>query len=169
MDLYQFKKHYWLILLGAIVFAGWWILEKGLSPESISLVITLIGGVFSSWFIIQSQVTEDIRIFRELFTDFNQRYNKLNSEINRIANEVSELSEEDKYILFDYFNLCGEEYLYYKRHFILEEVWITWCKGISVFMQKPKIRRLWDEEQKESAYYGLTFDIIYKSAQKYKL
>ena len=168
MNLYQFKKYYLLFVLVAFFAGCFWIYKAKQSQDSINLAITVFGGVVSFFFVIQKQVTEDIRIFRELFTDFNDRYNQLNSKINHIANKDSELSEEDKYILFDYFNLCGEEYLYYKQHFILEEVWITWCKGISVFMQKPKIRSLWDEEQKESAYYGLTFDIIDKYAKKYK-
>ena len=43
----------------------------------------------------------------KIFDGFDQRPAK-------VANENSELSLEEINVLYDYFNLCGEEYFFYK-------------------------------------------------------
>src|SRR5205807_5014092 len=57
---------------------------------------------------------EEGKLFRELFCDFNHRYDQLGQELNRIyyGDDQTPLSYEDIDTLYRYFNLCGEEYLY---------------------------------------------------------
>lgn len=49
----------------------------------------------------------------------------MNKDMNRIReeNEGVQLGQEDAATLYRYFNLCAEEYLYYKRGYIYPEVW----------------------------------------------
>jgi hypothetical protein len=59
--------------------------------------------------------------------------------------------------LFDYFNLCGEEYLFYSQGYVYPEVWKAWFNGMEFFRPNPRIRQLWNEELKTGSYYGLQF------------
>ena len=56
------------------------------------------------------------------------------------------------------FILCGEEYLYFVRGFIYPEVWKSWENGMKYFRRNPRIKKLWDDDLKTGAYYGLSFD-----------
>jgi len=102
-------------------------------------------------------------LFREAFAQFNARYDRLNEELNRIrdpsAKEPLSVKDRDKDrdILFNYFNLGGEEYLYYSRGYILPEVWHAWYNGMIIFYKHPRIRALWEPELETGSYYGLHF------------
>lgn len=148
-----------VILIIAIV----WVSYSSRAREDIVLALTVIGSVFSFFFVIQKQASEDIRLFKELFVDFNKRYDMLNEKLNHLAEKepTARLTKEEKDTLNDYFNLFGEEYLYFKQGFILPEVWQSWCNGMYYFMEKPRIKPLWSEEEESLSYYGLTTSIIY--------
>lgn len=62
--------------------------------------------------------------------------------------------------LYDYFNLCAEEYLYFQKGYIYKEVWTAWCYGIRFFFESPRIRPQWQQEEETNSYYGLTLQII---------
>ena len=119
-----------------------------------------VGGVVSFVFAVQKQQIEDVRLFREIFKELNERYDKLNEKLNRIIAEPEEtpLTPEQINDLYDYFNLCGEEYLYYKNGFIYPEVWQSWTNGMKFFRRNRRIKTLWDGELKSCSYYGLCFD-----------
>jgi len=157
-------------MLIVLVISSIWVYYSSRTREDITLAITIVGSVFSFFFVIQKQASEDIRLFKELFVDFNKRYDMLNEKLNRIvdADPTSPLTEEEKDILNDYFNLCSEEYLYFKQGFILPEVWRSWCNGIYFFMENPRIKSMWADEQKSLSYYGLTMQIIYKGTGRKK-
>lgn len=126
-----------------------------------SIFGTLITLVLSS----QKQAIEETTIIRQLFGEFNARYHAMNKKLNAIKDgqTLEELTEDEKNELYDYFNLCGEEYLYFKRGYIYTEVWRAWCKGMVDYLNNQRICKLWDEEEKKESYYGLTYAII-KSA-----
>lgn len=163
-------QYYWLVILAAFIVAGIIIFYSPRTRDDIALAITVVGGVFSFFFVIQKQASEDIRLFRELFVDLNKRYDKMNEKLNRIASEepTSPLTEKEKDILNDYFNLCGEEYLYFKQGFILPEVWQSWCNGMYFFLENPRIKPMWTNEQGSLSYYGLKTQIIYKETGRRK-
>ena len=83
----------------------------------------------------------------------------MDQELNRIfyGDDQTPLSYEDIDTLFRYFNLCGEEYLYFKKGYIYPEVWKAWHNGMMVYYQNMRIRKLWSEELKSDSYYGLSF------------
>lgn len=110
--------------------------------------------LISSVFFLQKHKLEELRLFTELFKEFNERYDNLNDKLNKRILKNGDLSTEDKIILFDYFNLCGEEYLYYKEGYILPNVWKAWNNGMKVFFKDERIKKLWDEECKTESYYG---------------
>jgi hypothetical protein len=152
------------------ILAAIWVSYSYRTREDIALAITVIGGVFSFFFVIQKQAGEDIHLFKELFVEFNKRYDTLNEKLNRIAAKkpTSPLTKEERDTLSDYFNLCGEEYLYFKQGFILPEVWQSWCNGMYFFIENPRIKLLWSEEEKSLSYYGLTSKIIYNGTGRRK-
>jgi hypothetical protein len=79
--------------------------------------------------------------------------------------QVSILESESRQTLFDYFNLCAEEFLYYKTGFIDPEVWQSWASGMKHFASVKHIRELWEAELGGGSYYGLTLDYILMEQQ----
>lgn len=118
---------------------------------------SFIVAILSFIYFAQKQYLEETKFFMELFTEFNNRYRTYNEALNRIrqGNYDAELSPADLNLLYDYFNLCGEEYLMWKKGYLYPEVWNTWCKGIKIFLGNERIKKVWDEEMRTYAYYGL--------------
>jgi hypothetical protein len=77
--------------------------------------------------------------------------------LNNIVDGPTEkpLDPEQLITLMDYFNLCGEEYLYYRQGFLFPEVWKAWYKGMRYFVANARIAAVWREEKKGDSYYGL--------------
>jgi len=120
----------------------------------------ILGGIISFTFAVQKQQLEEVQLFRNLFREFNERYDEKNEALNRIYQQPGEqpLTPAERDTLYDYFNLCGEECLYYKRGFIYQEVWESWYNGMKFFRENSKIGELWDKELKAGSYYGISFD-----------
>lgn len=118
----------------------------------------VIGGAVSFAYFVQKQKLEETTLFRQLFDQFNERYNRMNELLSEIySGEVSRpLSAIEVKALIDYFNLCAEEYLYKKRGYIPCDVWRSWCNGMQWYYDNPRIRGLWDNELKVQSFYGFT-------------
>lgn len=131
---------------------------------SLAAVAAMVGSTVSFAFAVQRQHIEETRLFRELFEQFNARYDRLNERLNAIyynsTSVEAELTEPERDVLFNYFNLCGEEFLYYREGFIHEQVWASWMKGMQFFRENPRIRYLWNEELQSGSYYGLNFKSV---------
>ena len=67
-------------------------------------------------------------------------------------------------ILDDYFNLCAEEYLFYRESRILNLVWGAWCRGMKEHLSDNVINEYCEKAQRENSYYGLTTKVIEKGA-----
>jgi len=119
----------------------------------------ICGGTLTFAFSVQKQQIEEVKLFRDLFDRFNQRYDDLNEKLNRIFERPDDapLESSEADTLFKYFNLCGEEHLYFRQGFIYPEVWHSWKNGMNYFRENPRIRKLWDDELKTCSYYGLNF------------
>lgn len=107
---------------------------------------------------------------KQLFTEFNARYDKLNDIIQFILDfskeDISNYKKgksEDKfggytkaYIKFkinDYFNLCSEEYYWYSKERIDPRIWNAWEKGMNDICNKSEIiRDQWKEEIKDEGW-----------------
>ena len=120
-------------------------------------LLTLWATGLSALFLVQKQKLEETRLFTRLFESFNSRYDELNEGLNEIRDQpnTKELKDAQKALLYDYFNLCAEEYLYYQKGYIFQEAWEAWQNGMRVFMEDPRVRDLWEEDSKSDSYYGL--------------
>lgn len=93
--------------------------------------------------------------FRNLFkiiSEFNRRYDSIN-------NDIYELNESniDKTKIFDYFNLCSEEYYFYSHGMIPHDVWMNWKVGMSEYFNKEHVKSVAEEEflnKDDQSYYG---------------
>lgn len=149
------KKWYPLIFLvcSATVVAAWLHFAAGRRPE---LLLSGIGAVAGFTYFLYRQHLDETKLFKELFLEFNARYDKLNDGLNRILFGPREgnLSEAERDLLFSYFNLCAEEYFFYKAGYLEQHVWKSWHRGMDVFFKDPRIRDLWDRDCKADSYYG---------------
>ena len=115
---------------------------------------------------LYSQQHQNTERFASLFKEFNGRYDKLNGRLNLILERDGSvlLSPEEQQHLYDYFNLCAEEYLYFKSGFIDVEVWRAWASGMKTFAKHQEVRRLWEGELKSNSYYGFTLALVDEAA-----
>lgn len=83
----------------------------------------------------------------------------MNEKLNEIidASSSDKLTADEIKTLFDYFNLCGEEYLFFKRGYIDPVAWRAWHNGMRFFYKNPRINAVWLRELEANSYYGLRF------------
>ena len=153
-----FKNYLPLCVLGYIAF----VLLFGFGPLKWEALTACIAGIGVFAFGVQKQHVEEVRLFRELFKEFNERYDKQNEKLNRICSEKlpdsTPFNSDQIDTLYNYFNLCGEEHLYFQKGFIYRETWQSWKNGMKFFRKNSRIKILWDEELRTGSYYELTFD-----------
>ena len=150
---FLFFEHYWWVLclvLGLTVATLLW------RNEAMPTVATAIGAIVSFIYLVQKQKLEELRLFRELFKDFNERYDGLNEKLARIAEgRDAEVSSDERETLVDYFNLCGEEHLYFERGYIDPAVWRAWFNGMKAIVSVPRVQLVWQQEKQTESYYDL--------------
>lgn len=129
--------------------------------KALELYLPATGGIAGFVYFLYSQHNQDTQLFITLFKDFNARYDNMNEKLNAIVDrESSELSRDDEKVLFDYFNLCAEEYLFYKTGYIDRDVWCSWLVGMKYFVRNANIRSLWESELKTGSYYGFVIGLL---------
>src|SRR5437879_4125602 len=79
------------------------------------LLLSLVGALAAFIYFLYRQHLDETKLFQELFVGFNVRYDERNERLNQIkdAAEAKQLESDERKNLFDYFNLCAEEYLFY--------------------------------------------------------
>lgn len=121
--------------------------------------MTIAGAAATLSFVhfVQQQKLAETSLFRELFTEFNQRYDEMNEGLNALAGRTRDQLEPDELaLLYDYFNLCGEEYLFYELGYIVPDAWDSWERGMLTHIARsPAIEAVWAEERESESYYGL--------------
>jgi hypothetical protein len=129
------------------------------SQLRIEVVVSALGGAGGVTAFLYTQHLQETRLFTELFQSFNKRYDELNERLNEIAvSAAAELGSNDRQVLMDYFNLCGEEYLYFSAGYIDRLVWSSWVNGMSFYAAIPAIRTFWEQELKGGSYYDFSLD-----------
>lgn len=150
---FWFFEHYWWLVCLSVLTALVALLFLG---EPVTTIATVVGAILSLAYFLQKQKLEELRLFRELFKEFNERYDEINGDLACIAAlNASEVTADHRLKVVDYLNLCGEEYLYYKRGYIEPSVWTTWLKGMQVLISSPAIGEIWNQEKTTGAYYDL--------------
>ncbi len=127
-----------------------------------------VGSVLAFTYFVWKQHLEEIRLFKELFTMFNDRYDEIKDRLDALYRSDKPLDGNEEIFLYGYFNLCAEEYLYYCKGFIYPEVWLAWYNGMKFFRKNKRIRDLWDKELGVTkpptasavggSYYGFTIE-----------
>lgn len=146
-------EHYWWIISIAIFAAIWILLTLN---EQITTIATVVGALLSFAYFVQKQKLEEIRVFREIFKECNSRYDGMNEALASIGKKaLTDLTEEERSKVIDYLNLCGEEYLYFKRGYIHPSVWQAWSNGMKAVAAAPSIRSIWEAERDTDSYYDL--------------
>lgn len=162
---FWFKHYVIIVLLVFLVSIVISLLTTKAEGNLLTQSATFAGIALSAIYFVQKQKLEEMKLFKELFTEFNEKYARQNENISDIkSNNKMDLDERNK-ILDDYFNICAEEYLFYKEGRIHNEVWGSWCRGMKEHLSNDIIKAYWEEAQKENSYYGLTTAVIDKGAQ----
>jgi hypothetical protein len=136
-------------------------LVTGLANIIASLIIAFSSYCLTKKYNDKKQKIEDDQIFKSLFESFNNRYNtNLNDLLNELkSNSGKSLEVKEKNLIIDYFNLCAEEYLWYKMGRIKHEVWDAWTAGIHENLKIPQVLELYKTEtetvNQRKSFYGL--------------
>lgn len=113
------KRWYPVIFLigSATVIAAWFRFAARHPPD---LLLSGIGAVAGFTYFLYRQHLDETKLFKELFVEFNARYDKLNDDLNTIlfGPREGDLSDTERELLFSYFNLCAEEYFFYKAGYL---------------------------------------------------
>ena len=131
----------------------------------LAFVPTFSGVALTTMYFVQKQKLEEMKLFKDLFTEFNKRYECQNEKLADIKANKIKGSDDINKVLDDYFNLCSEEYLFYKEGRIHNEAWGSWCRGMKEHLSNDVIKAYWKEAQKENSYYGLTTAVIDAGAE----
>jgi hypothetical protein len=148
----------WLFLLAVV--GGCALLVFAPQERRLELVLGLLGASGGFIGFLYSQHLQETQLFKQLFTDFNRRYDLMNEQLETIRSrpQGEPLKPEETRRLVDYFNLCAEEYLFYRSGYIDLDVWKSWARGMLYFAQDAEIRRLWLDELRTNSYYGFTLE-----------
>jgi hypothetical protein len=159
---YVFKHYWWIALLagGAISCAAY----KLGGEDRVGLIGTVIVGTLGFCYFVQRQKLAETELFYNLFTGFNKRYNDLNGALAEISDQQVSLTSAQRQTVVDYFNLCAEEYLFFKQGYIHKDAWRSWCRGMSWYLRRHPFKDIWAEEVKTESFYGLSLDVIHAGA-----
>lgn len=150
-----------------------------------TIVAAIIGGGIAWKYNQSKQRLDKENAKRQLFTQLNDKYDALNDHLETLVHTEfetdrdsqlhgeknldlvwdelfeSEPTRQSKTITaaFDYINLCSEQYYWYKKGFIDENVWSCWKKGMQdwvkhSFFLKKLIQR---EKERNASYYNDDF------------
>jgi hypothetical protein len=148
-----FEYYGWLVCI-AVAAA---IVMLFVMKERVTTIMTVVGSLLSVAYFLQKQKLEELRIFREIFKECNERYDAMNDFLIPISEREKDegLSAEEILKIIDYLNLCGEEYLYFKRGYIEPSVWQAWHNGMKKIISSPCIINVWKKEKETGSYYDL--------------
>ena len=123
-----------------------------------SLILGGIGVIITFYYNrLNAKLAHD-KMRKQLFTEFNKRYNKLNDylvEIERACTNLQGLEENPRLLgkLMDYFNLCAEEYYWYKKGRIDDIIWNSWHAGMNEWYNKSTaIKEAWAKEMENGGH-----------------
>lgn len=133
--------------------------------STIQIIVIGFAGLGITWYYSKKQHDLNHDEFqRDLFIEFNQRYDVLNDELHAILNEQKEheklsLEKLTKKCpativhLNDYLNLCAEQYFWYKKGRIDKAVWNSWSIGMNWWFEELQpLQDLWKEEKGNGNY-----------------
>ena len=126
-----------------------------------TVIISLAGIIITFLIGFYNYEIENDRLFKELFLEFNSKYDqKFNNRLNQIVENDKFNVELDKSLIVDYLNFCAEEYLWNSKGRIDKKVWLSWRNGMEYFFKNENIKNVIIEEirSNKESYYGFFED-----------
>ncbi|MBV7437940.1 GlsB/YeaQ/YmgE family stress response membrane protein [Aeromonas sp. sif2416] len=165
MNRHLIFKHYWWIglLIGSIASCIAFIYGGN---DRVGLVGAIIAGVIGFYYFVQQQKLAETQLFHNLFTEFNKRYDSMNKHLASLLEKKDSLTPDEQALIIDYFNLCAEEYLFYKEGYIHLDAWRSWCRGMLWYLRRHPFKDIWHKEVRTESFYGLSLDIIIDGASQ---
>lgn len=120
-----------------------------------TLIFSGIGLIITAYYSRHTKKIADEQMLKQLFTEFNQRYDALNNYLSEIEKryptyeklEKAENFEELKQKVIDYFSLCAEEFYWHHHKGRIDKIiWESWQAGMQYWYKVPTIQALWDRE-----------------------
>jgi hypothetical protein len=155
------NRRYWWSVVPLLCILGVLIASRGLNERSGAASVAIVMGFI---YFVQKQRIAELTLFNSLFREFNNRYDGFNGKLRKIMATVTDLTPIQCRVLEDYFNLCAEEYFYFKHGIIDDEIWKSWCRGMLSYLGDDRIRAQWHTEEKADSHYGLTMTAIREGA-----
>ena len=147
----------WCVVASAIVIVLYIIVP---SPyRSASVLLSIVGTFWALAFYFHRRHADAARFVKELLTEFNDRYDKLGSDLQFAIWRRGDFEMETELKFIRYFNLCAEEWLFWKAGYIYEEVWRAWENGMKQYGRDPRVIALWKKEEATDSYYGFRFPL----------
>jgi hypothetical protein len=153
----QDRRTIWVSCIGAAALVLIVYLIVPPAHRSSSVLLTVIGGIGALAFYLHRRHAEDARLVKELLTEFNERYDKLNNDLQLACWRDAQFEEETKLLFIKYFNLCAEEWLFWRAGYIYDPVWEAWKNGMKQYSKDARVITLWDKEAESDSYYGFNF------------
>jgi hypothetical protein len=125
--------------------------------QNSSVLLTVVGGLGALAFYLHRRHAEDARLVKELLADFNERYDKLGTDLQFAVWRNGNFEKETELKFVRYFNLCAEEWLFWRAGYIYDPVWQAWQNGMRQYSKDKRVMSLWDAEAKTNSYYGFDF------------
>lgn len=166
-----FSKYYLPIIAAFLLVVAFYVLFFCLEEKKAEVYISVIAAILALYFgLLKHQISND-EMFLTIFSDFNSIYNNdFNDLLNELRTNVKwELTQKEVNLIIDYFNLCAEEYLWFKKGRLPKDIWNAWKAGIMENLQITQVYEIYKKEMRidnnRKAYYGLE-DEIQKMAEK---
>lgn len=130
---------------------------KDLAP----LIISLVAIWLTSRYQKHTKKLANDKMMKELFTEFNQRYDVINNKLGVISkltieqwNELNPKEQSGKEgVIIDFFNICAEEYHWHREGRINGNIWASWSKGMNdIYNSSKVIQNLWEQECENEGY-----------------
>lgn len=131
----------------------------------VAIIVTLV-------YNYHSKKMENDRMMKELFKEFNSRYDKINHSLYKIEKKCKILKDLESHPkleskLNDFFNLCAEEYFWYKKGRIDKSIWSAWSDGMNDWYNGVEIiKEAWEAEIEKrgcKSYYLKCKDDFFKN------
>ena len=123
------------------------------------VLIAAVGGLWALAFYLHGQQGEDARFLNELLKQFNGRYDELNDKLRAALRKQGSFDEVGESKFVDYFNLCAEEWMFWRGGYISDPIWAAWENGMKQYAADERVKELWRKERQSNSYYGFEFPI----------
>ena len=121
-----------------------------------TMILGGLGALITAYYSWHTKKIADEQMLKQLFTEFNLRYDLLNNylvQIERGYPTIEQLnqaknSEKLKQKVIDYFSLCAEEFYWHHHEKRIDPIiWKSWQSGMNYWYNNvPAIKSLWEME-----------------------